>query len=56
MGNKSKGLFLEVAGQGEFLFDYFNSARLPPSVRSLKDNFVPIMKDLYINRKRTTHL
>lgn len=56
MGNKSKGLFLEVAGQGEFLFDYFNSARLPPSVGSLKDNFVPIMKDLYINRKKTTHL
>ena len=36
-GNDSKGTFLEVAGQGELLFDYFNSARLPPSVGSLKD-------------------
>lgn len=37
MGNESKGTFLEVSGQGELLFDYFNSARLPPSVGSLKD-------------------
>lgn len=37
MGNESKGTFTEVAEQGESLFDYFNSVRLPPSVRSPKD-------------------
>lgn len=37
MGNETKGAFLEVAGHGELLFDYFHSARVPPSVRSLTD-------------------
>lgn len=57
MVNESKETFLEVAEQGgELLLDYFNNESTSQCQITKRHYFVPILKELYLNRKRTKHL